>query len=226
MPIINPDNPTPGTKDMTGYLYQAFATDLNDRMRDNGKPNLEAVVEVHDIDIPTIPGFKSPNETPSPPMEPFKLFEDDRIRVSATLVDHAPVWPAFAYRFDTDDGSIVFSGDTGRCENLIKLAKGADVLVHEVIVTKLIDWLFPTPRSAADEGLMQHLLTAHTLVEEVGAVAGAAGVKKLVLSDIVPGNATREQLLPAAKRFSGELVIGRDLMQIGVGQTAASPQKG
>ena len=39
-------------------------------------------------------------------------------------------------------------------------------------------------------------------------------------------NATREQLLPAGKGFSGELVIGRDLMQIGVGQAAASPQKG
>ena len=139
VPIINPDNPTPGTKDMTGYLYQAFATDLNDRMRDNGKPSLEAVVEVHDIDIPPIAGFKSPNETPSPPMEPFKLFEDDRVRVSATLVDHAPVWPAFAYRFDTDDGSIVFSGDTGRSENLIKLAKGADILVHEVIVTSWVN---------------------------------------------------------------------------------------
>ena len=64
------------------------------------------------------------------------MFEDDRVRVSATLVAHAPVWPAFAFRFDTDDGSIVFSGDTARSENLIKLAKGADILVHEVIVTK------------------------------------------------------------------------------------------
>ena len=141
-------------------------------------------------------------------------------------MDHAPVWPAFAYRFDTDDGSIVFSGDTARCENLIKLAKGADVLVHEVIVTSFIHRLFPAPRSAADEGLMQHLFSAHTQVEEVGAIAEAAGVKKLVLSHIVPGNATREQLLPAGKGFSGELVIGRDLMQIGVGQAAASPQKG
>jgi ribonuclease BN (tRNA processing enzyme) len=226
VPIINPENPTPGTRDMTGYLYQAFATDLNDRMRDNGKPNLEAVVDVHDIDIPPIAGFKSPNETPSPPMEPFKFFEDDRVRVSATLVEHAPVWPAFAYRFDTDDGSIVFSGDTARSENLIKLAKGADVLVHEVIVTSEILRRFPMPRSAADEGLMQHLLTAHTQVEEVGAIAEAAGVKKLVLSHIVPGNATREQLLPAGKGFSGELVIGRDLMQIGVGQAVASARKG
>ena len=159
-------------------------------------------------------------------MEPFKLFEDDRVRVSATLVDHAPVWPAFAYRVDTDDGSIVFSGDTGRSENLIKLAKGADILVHEVIVTSWVDRLFPTPRSVADEGLMKHLLNAHTSVEDVGGIAEAAGVKKLVLSHIVPGNATREQLLPAGKGFSGEFVIGRDLMQIGVGQAAASPRKG
>jgi len=225
-PIISPDNPTPGTKDMTGYIYQAFATDLNDRIRDNGRRSLEALVEVHDIDIPQIAGFKSPNETPSPPMEPFKVFEDDRVRVSATLVAHAPVWPAFAFRFDTDDGSIVFSGDTARSENLIKLAKGADILVHEVIATRWVNGLFPTPRSVAEEGLMQHLLSGHTLVEEVGGIAEAAGVKKLVLSHIVPGNATREQLLPAGKGFSGELVIGRDLMQIGVGQAAASARKG
>jgi ribonuclease BN (tRNA processing enzyme) len=225
-PIISPDNPTPGTKDMTGYIYQAFATDLNDRIRDNGRRSLEALVEVHDIDIPQIAGFKSPNETPSPPMEPFKVFEDDRVRVSATLVAHAPVWPAFAFRFDTDDGSIVFSGDTARSENLIKLAKGADILVHEVIVTRWINGLFPTPRSVAEEGLMQHLLSDHTPVEEVGGIAEAAGVKKLVLSHIVPGNATREQLLPAGKGFSGELVIGRDLMQIGVGHAAATARKG
>jgi ribonuclease BN (tRNA processing enzyme) len=36
-PVINPSNPTPGTADMTEYLYQAFATDINDRMRDVGR---------------------------------------------------------------------------------------------------------------------------------------------------------------------------------------------
>src|SRR6266702_142663 len=81
---------------------------------------------------------------------------------------------AFAYRFDTDDGSIVFSGDTGRNENLIRLAKGADILVHEVIVTSVVNRLFPPPRSVADEGLMQHLLNAHTQVEVVGGIAEAA----------------------------------------------------
>ena len=63
---------------------------------------------------------------------------------------------------------------------------------------------------------MQHLLNAHMQVEEVGGMAEAAGVKKLVFSHIVPGDATRKQLLPAGKGFSGELLIDRDLMQIGV----------
>jgi len=129
-------------------------------------------------------------------------------------------------KFDTDDGDIVFSGDTARSDNLIKLARGADILVHEVIVTGWVNGLFPAPRSVAEEGLLQHLLSARTPVEEVGGIAEAAGVRTLVLSHIVPGNATREQLSPAGKGFSGELVIGRDLMQIGVGHAAASARKG
>jgi ribonuclease BN (tRNA processing enzyme) len=222
--IINPDNPTPGISDMTNYISQAYATDLNDRMRDNGKRSLKMLVEAHDIAIPAVAGFKSPNETPSPEMEPFKVFEDDRVRVSATLVDHFPVWPAFAFRFDTDEGSVVFSGDTNPNKNLIRLAKGADVLVHEVIVVDWIDRLFPEPRSIADEGLRQHLLNAHTPVDQVGKVAEAAGVAKLVLSHIVPGNATDDQLSAARNGFSGELIIGQDLMTIPL--TAASKRKG
>ncbi len=222
--IVNPENPTPGISDMTNYLSQAYAADLNDRMRDNGKRSLKVLVETHDIAIPSISGFKSPNETPSPDMEPFKIFEDDRVRVSAILVDHFPVWPAFAFRFDTDEGSVVFSGDTAPNKNLIKLARGADVLVHEVIVTDWINRLFPEPRSAADEGLRQHLLNAHTPVEQVGKVAEAAGVAKLVLSHIVPGNATNDQLSAAKDGFSGELIIGRDLMTIPL--SGASKRKG
>jgi hypothetical protein len=93
-------------------------------------------------------------------------------------------------------------------------------------VTGWVNCLFPAPRSVAEEGLMQHLLSGHTPVEEVGGIAEAAGVKKLVLSHIVPGNASREHLLPAGNNFSGELVIGRDLMQIGVGHAGASCSKG
>jgi ribonuclease BN (tRNA processing enzyme) len=198
-------------------LIQAFATDVNDRMRDTGKSDPHALFQAHDIKLPPIPGFKSPNETPAPDMEPFPVYEDDRVKVSAILVNHAPVWPAFAYRFDTADGSVVFSGDTGPCKNVVRLARNATILVHEVIVTKWVDQRVPPPRSVADEGARNHLLTAHTPVEEVGKIAQAAGVAQLVLSHIVPAAGDDADLLPAQQGFNGNLIIGEDLLQIPVG---------
>ena len=215
-PVMNPRNPTPGTEDMTGYLYQAFATDINDRMRDNGNKDLRALVTVEDIKLPQIAGFTSPNETPTPDMEPFRIYEDDRVRVTATLVYHAPIWPAFAYRFDTDAGTVVFSGDTAPSQNLVRLAKGAEILVHEVIVPAWIDRSLPPPRNTAQEALRTHLLSAHTPVEKVGNIAEAAGVSTLLLNHIVPGNARAEELAPAQQDFAGQLIIGEDLLQLGV----------
>jgi len=193
---------------------------------DNGKRSLKALLDVSDITVPPIAGFKSPNETPSPDMEPFKIFEDDRVRVSATLVNHFPIWPAFAFRFDTDDGAVVFSGDTAPNQNLVKLATGADILVHEVIVTDFVNRLFPEPRSTVEEGLRHHLLSAHTPVEQVGRIAEAAGVSTLVLSHIVPGNASADQLAPAQNGYSGKLVIGEDLMALDVSRSSAHTKRG
>lgn len=212
-PLMNPENPTPGTVDMTEYLYQAYALDENDRMRDNGKPDLHTLMQVHDITLPNIQGY-DPNVNPSPKMEPFPVYEDENVRVTATLVNHFPIVPAFAFRFETPTRSVVFSGDTNRNDNLIRLAQGADILVHEVIDPAWIDTLIPQPKTPAESGLKNHLIMAHTPVDEVGGVAQAAGVKKLVLSHIVPGNAPDEHLRRAQNGFDGELVIGTDLMQM------------
>lgn len=214
--VFSPSNPTPGTEDLTSLLLQAYATDINDRIRDNGRRDPAGLVQAHDIAIPAIPGFVSPNDTPSPPMAPFKIYEDDRVRVSAILVNHAPIWPAFAYRFDTDDGSVVFSGDTGPCDNLVTLADKAEILVHEVIVPSWIDSNLPSPRTPAQEGLRAHLLSAHTPVAEVGKLAQRAGVGMLVLNHLLPGNAHALDLLPAQLDFPGPMIIGDDLLQIGV----------
>lgn len=109
-PIINPAAPVPGTVAMTKALYAAYASDLNDRMRDSGRPDLRRHVHVHDIALP--PGLVvDPDHDPAPAMRPITVYEDENVKVSATLVLHRPTFPAFAYRFDTDDGSVVFSGD-------------------------------------------------------------------------------------------------------------------
>jgi ribonuclease BN (tRNA processing enzyme) len=149
-------------------------------------------------------------------MRPVPFHEDDRVRVRATLVQHAPMFPALAYRFDTDDGSAVFSGDTGPSENLIELAHGADVLVHEVIDTEWADRLLPPPRSAAQEALFRHLVGAHTAVEEVAAVARAAEVGTLVLSPLIPGNVRTERLRCGRGASAGRFLIGEDLMVVDV----------
>jgi ribonuclease BN (tRNA processing enzyme) len=219
VPLMNPMNPVPGIVDMTNYLFQAFALDLNDRMRDNLKPDLHALFDVHDIAIPKGIGYH-PNNNPSPRgMAPIPVYRDNRVRVTATLVNHFPVVPAFGFRFDTGDGSVTFSGDTAPNDNLVALAKGSDILVHEVIDPAWVDALFPPPVSPPAQALKNHLLKAHTVPEDVGRIAQRAGVKTLVLSHLVPANAPDEHWHATLKTFHGQLVIGNDLMQLPVGST-------
>lgn len=215
--VVNPDNPTPGTVDMTAYLSQAYATDINDRLRDSGKPSLEHMIRPRDIVIPAGVAAR-PNDNQFPEMDPFVVMEDDRVKVSATLVDHGAVYPAFAFRFDTDDGSITFSGDTAPSPNLIRLARDTDILVHEVIDADWVRALYGEPPYSPDEeGFIEHLLHSHTTIEQVGPVAEQAGAKTLVLSHLAPGNNPSERWQAASAGYSGELIIGEDLMEIGIG---------
>jgi ribonuclease BN (tRNA processing enzyme) len=132
------------------------------------------------------------------------------------LVDHPPVKPAFAYRFDSPDRSIVISGDTKRSDALVRLAQGADVLVHEALYVPAVDRLAArVPNSAT---LKKSILSHHTSVEDVGRVAEAAGVKTLVLSHFVPADdpdITDQMWADAARStYRGRIVVGKDLMEI------------
>jgi L-ascorbate metabolism protein UlaG (beta-lactamase superfamily) len=60
------------------------------------------------------------------------FFHDGAVTVTAVAVTHGRAVPALGYRFDTADGSVVFSGDTSVNDDLIALARGADILVHHV----------------------------------------------------------------------------------------------
>ncbi|MEV4086339.1 MBL fold metallo-hydrolase, partial [Nonomuraea fuscirosea] len=214
--VINRENPTPGLADTVEYLYSALAADLNDNIRDSLKPDPHALLRVRDIELPDGLDVR-PDTDPAPRMDPFVVFEDDRVRVRATLVHHPPAFPAFGYRFDTEDGSVVFSGDTSACDNLVQLAAGADVLVHEVIDPQWVDRLLPTPRTPEQQAKRDHLIRSHTPVGEVGPLAERAGVKTLVLTHLSPTDNPRERWLTAGNGFSGRLVVGDDLLQVGVG---------
>lgn len=215
-PVTAPENPTPGTAEMIDLMMRTFATDINDRVFDTRKPPPSALVSGHDVPIPER-YLADPNGDPHPRMSPVPFYEDDRVRVSVTLVQHAPVFPALAFRFETDDGVVVFSGDTSPSENLVELAHGADILVHEVMDRQWAEELFPEPRDTSAEGRFQHLISSHTTIDEVGPIAEAAGVGTLVLNHLVPANWPEHRFRRAQKRFSGLVVVGRDLDEFGVG---------
>ena len=188
----------PPIEKMTRLFFEMNAYDIDTRIADEGRPPLVPLVHVHEF------------------RQGGLVLQDERVKVTAALVDHPPVVPAFAYRFDGPDRSIVISGDTNRCDALVGLARGADVLVHEVLFVPAVDRLVARVPNAVT--LKKHLIDSHTAVEDAGRVAAAAGVKTLVLSHFVPSDdpqLTDQMWRDAAKaHFGGEVIVGRDLMEI------------
>lgn len=251
-PLIAPEMPTPGIVEMTDLLKQAYAYDLNNSIRTTRRPG------GHPLDFTGATGgrpmivpqaIEVPEgahvDNPSPDMEPIFVYEDDKVRVTATLVNHPPVFPAFAYRFETPHGVVVVSGDTTPCRNLSAIAAGADVLVNEVVaIEEAVSMYAGTPLA---DTYRRQFLTGHTPlvshgipgsdehVPGVGAVASQAGVSALVLTHLYPadGQVTSEQFQSGAEsEFSGHVIVGDDLLIIDVsainhaasggGQTAAA----
>lgn len=211
--LVRPEEPSPGFTAMVRHLEAAYATDLNDRMRDTRRRDPRELLTVRDIELP--PGVViDPDCHAAPDTEPWIVHEDDRVRVTATLVQHAPMAPAFAFRLDSDSGSVVVSGDTGPCDNLVRLAEGANLLVHEVIDEEYVARHYENGRTAQQRAMIAHHLSAHTTVPQVGEVAERAGVPTLVLTHFVPGDIDVPRWHEAGKHFSGHLVIGEDLQRI------------
>jgi ribonuclease BN (tRNA processing enzyme) len=112
---------------------------------------------------------------------------------------------------------VVVSGDTAYSPKLAELAKGADVLIHEVMYLPGLEMLIKRLPNATR--LREHLLASHTLPEDVGKVAARAGVGTLVLSHLVPGDdglgITDEMWSEGVrKHYSGRIIVGKDLMEI------------
>lgn len=188
----------PPLSDMTRQFFEMNAYDIATRTADEGRVPLVPLVHPHEIS------------------EGVLVLEEAHLRVKAVLVDHPPVAPALAYRFDTADRSIVISGDTRPSDRLINLAKGADVLVHEAVYPAAVDRMVASFRNAPT--LKQSILSHHTSVEDAGRVAQAAGVKTLVLSHLVPSEdplVTDQMWLEGARQhFHGNVIVGKDLMEI------------
>jgi ribonuclease BN (tRNA processing enzyme) len=197
--IIHPEVPAPGTADLVADILAGSAYHLNVMPLDAHMPDAGQLVRAVEIPVGTGAGG------------PVTVLDDGAIRVSAVAVTHGRAIPALGYRFDTPDGSVVFSGDTTVNDGLIALARGADILVHQVAD---VDYLRLHGMDGAELGRMHAL---HTDVTEVGGVAERAGVGELILNHYLPGDPAAVSEADWARRagqgFGGITTAGRDGMR-------------
>ncbi|MEV7076302.1 MBL fold metallo-hydrolase [Streptomyces sp. NPDC093990] len=211
---LAPDNPTPGLADFVEKSISASAYDINLRMRDENWPDIRNLYRVHEIAVPEVGA--SPLGEMAPLMDPFPVMSDDHVEVSAILVAHPPVFPSFAFRFDTEYGSVTFSGDTTITPNMVTLARGSDILVHEAIDLDIVKAAGLTPEQ------LQHHENSHADVTRIGPeIARPARVKTLVLSHLAPGSKEipdSRWKSQAGKGYNGRVYVGNDLMHIPLGR--------
>jgi ribonuclease BN (tRNA processing enzyme) len=128
-------------------------------------------------------------------------------------------YKSFAYRFDLPGRSIVYTGDTGPSAAVETLAKGADLLVSEMIdmggTMANVARNSPDMPPQAKQQLEQHLSTHHLTPEAVGQLASRAGVKALVITHFAAGTPdparTRGYIAEIKKRFAGPVTLANDL---------------
>jgi ribonuclease BN (tRNA processing enzyme) len=196
-----------GTESMLQGYLQYFAPNGRVRMADSpGYPPPQKSWHAHDIQANGV------------------VFRDDLVTVTAIEnchYGHAEGTPrdardkSYALRFQTPEQVIVFSGDTGKCPALVDFARDADLLVHEVIDIPLISQALrrELPPQIA-EGLLRHMVDEHTTAEDVGRLAQAARVRKVVLTHVIPGRDEPDAVYLDAlkKHYGGPAVVARDLM--------------
>lgn len=196
--------PTGGTERFVRDLLETYAYDINIRVHDEGRAPLDDLVQAENIEIPKSVRADV-DRNPVPEMDPFQIYQDDHVRVTATLNNHPPVFPSFAFRFDSAYGSVVISGDTTEHPNVVRLATGAHILIHEAINAAFYQ------NQGIPPAQLEHIIESHTDLEGVGRVARNADVKHLVLSHLggIAGDAdaapTRQIFNPVTVAADGQV---------------------
>src|SRR5438093_270626 len=160
------------------------------------------------------------------------IYQDANVKVTAAENTHfnfPPGTPAYgkyksyAYRFETPDRVIVFTGDTGPSAAVTELAKGADMLVSEVASVeewkerqiKSGRWQLMTPEQQASS--IRHQKEEHITPEEIGKMAASADVKTVVLTHLPATADPKDEYKrfgeQVKKHFSGQVLIAKDLME-------------
>ena len=218
-----------GSKAVPTHVYGPYATartiegaiaffraNVEIRMVDEGRTvEPETLFFGHDLDVGN---------------EPVRVFADERVVVTAATNTHFPErfvarmqHRSLGYRFETSARSICFSGDTAYSANIVRLARGADVFVCEVLDHASYENNMRRAKEAAEAGnpesVFRHVAETHSTPADVGRMAHEAGVKTVVLNHQVRGAAasgfTISSFIDGVRAaFDGQVIVGEDQLVI------------
>ena len=182
-----------GTAKFVGSVFNTFEIDIACRLETGVQTTVGLDFRAQDIDE----GFAT----------------EGPWRVRCRRVEHLKQLGNYTlgYRFESEDGSVAFSGDTKPCDAVVDLARGANILVHECFYSPEFE----------ETGMVQgrnkahpKLPAIHSSPEEVGAIATRAGVKRLVLTHLWTERDLDVLWKRIRRTFNGEILVGHDGMMI------------
>jgi ribonuclease Z len=202
-----------GIQRVVDGFEQVYALDADYRVEHHGE-NMRH--ENREVTVSTIE-FGNTNEA-------VTILKEGDLVVSSFLVEHAPVAPAVGYRFDYKGKTLVISGDTVLNDNVERYSQNADILIHSVMNKELnahVASLFQTMDSERFQRggeMLEDTLNYQTDTGELGKLAQRAGVKRLVLTHLVPP--PRNFLIRTTFKkgvgefYKAELIVGEDRMHL------------
>ena len=175
----------PGTRDMVENIEKAYAQDVHIRVHGNEQGKAKNYVyEVIEI-------------------ESGKIYKENNFQIIPFSVEHGE-WPSFGFRITTPDRTIIYSGDTKPCDNIIKYSKGCDVLIHEVYGIAVFQ--------KDDLGWQKYHPRMHTSTIELAHIANEIKPDLLVLNhQLFFDNSESELLSQITNLYEGRVVSGHDL---------------
>ncbi len=201
-----------GTKRMVDGFLDALADDIRFRFAHHGDKLSQDGIKVIVHEVPATP-------------DRAHIAEVGAMQIDSFEVDHFPVVPALGFRLDAGSASVVISGDTKKCDNLTRASQDADVLISEAMndnIFKVMRQRILDAGNTRQAAVMDDVPDYHATTTDVAEMARDAGVKKLVLSHLIPPVPNEGPLADAfangmSEIFKGEIVVGRDLMRFTVG---------
>lgn len=198
LPVAGP----PGVAEITDGFNAAYRIDSTYRMAHHGPAVANPAgygLAPEVIDLPAGPGARA------------VLLDEGELQITAFLVNHSPVEPAYGFRIDYKGRSAVISGDTVYSDNLVSVAEGADILFHEALNPEMVAAM----SQAADEAgaaplskVFADILDYHASPVDAARAAEAAGVERLVIYHIVPPLPSK-LLYPVFLKGTGAAYAGR-----------------